>query len=67
MCPQLSSVEIFCESIACQRDNVTPKSHSFPSQVSTSTYTRQVHEVPSGKMVTEQSVFERITWATWTR
>ncbi|TNN32007.1 Echinoderm microtubule-associated protein-like 6 [Liparis tanakae] len=36
-------------------------------QVSTSTYTRQVHEVPSGRMVTEQSVFERITWATWTR
>uniref|UniRef100_A0A4W6DSW6 EMAP like 6 n=1 Tax=Lates calcarifer TaxID=8187 RepID=A0A4W6DSW6_LATCA len=35
-------------------------------QVSTSTYTRQVHEVPSGKIVTEQSVLERITWATWT-
>ncbi|KAA8578092.1 hypothetical protein FQN60_011516, partial [Etheostoma spectabile] len=35
-------------------------------QVSSSTYTRQVHEVPSGKMVSEQSVSERITWATWT-
>lgn len=35
-------------------------------QVSTSTYTRQVHEVPSGKIVTEQPVVERITWATWT-
>ncbi|XP_068177719.1 echinoderm microtubule-associated protein-like 6 isoform X2 [Antennarius striatus] len=35
-------------------------------QVSTSTYTRQVHEVPSGKIVTEQSVCEKITWATWT-
>ncbi|KAM7394852.1 hypothetical protein PAMP_021632 [Pampus punctatissimus] len=35
-------------------------------QVSTSTYTRQVHEVPSGKVVTEPLVIERITWATWT-
>ncbi|XP_034721974.1 echinoderm microtubule-associated protein-like 6, partial [Etheostoma cragini] len=35
-------------------------------QVSGSTYTRQVHEVPSGKMVSDQSVSERITWATWT-
>uniref|UniRef100_UPI003AAE605C echinoderm microtubule-associated protein-like 6 n=1 Tax=Centroberyx gerrardi TaxID=166262 RepID=UPI003AAE605C len=35
-------------------------------QVSTSTYSRQVHEVPSGKIVTEQPVIERITWATWT-
>ncbi|MEQ2182164.1 Echinoderm microtubule-associated protein-like 6, partial [Goodea atripinnis] len=35
-------------------------------QVSTSTYTRQVHEVPSGKMVTELPTIERITWATWT-
>ncbi|KAG8014924.1 Echinoderm microtubule-associated protein-like 6 [Nibea albiflora] len=35
-------------------------------QVCTSTYTRQVHEVPSGKIITEQCVFERITWATWT-
>lgn len=38
-----------------------------PFQVSTSTYTRQVHQVPSGKIVTEQSIIERITWATWTR
>lgn len=37
------------------------------SQVSTGTYNRQVHEVPSGKMVTEQAIIERITWATWTR
>lgn len=36
-------------------------------QVSSSSYTRQVHEVPSGRMVTEQPVVERITWATWTR
>uniref|UniRef100_A0AAZ3QS25 Echinoderm microtubule-associated protein-like 6 n=1 Tax=Oncorhynchus tshawytscha TaxID=74940 RepID=A0AAZ3QS25_ONCTS len=35
-------------------------------EVSTGTYSRQVHEVPSGKMVAEQSVIERITWATWT-
>ncbi|XP_051939881.1 echinoderm microtubule-associated protein-like 6 isoform X6 [Hippocampus zosterae] len=35
-------------------------------QVSTSTYARQVHEVPSGKMVTEAALVERITWATWT-
>lgn len=37
------------------------------SQVSTSTYTRQVHEVPSGKVITDQPVLDRITWATWTR
>uniref|UniRef100_A0A3P8TGD9 EMAP like 6 n=1 Tax=Amphiprion percula TaxID=161767 RepID=A0A3P8TGD9_AMPPE len=35
-------------------------------QVSTSTYTRQVHEVPSGKIVTELPAIERITWASWT-
>uniref|UniRef100_A0A3Q1EQL2 EMAP like 6 n=1 Tax=Acanthochromis polyacanthus TaxID=80966 RepID=A0A3Q1EQL2_9TELE len=35
-------------------------------QVSTSTYTRQVHEVPSGKIVTELTAIERITWASWT-
>ncbi|KAM6977453.1 echinoderm microtubule-associated protein-like 6 [Aplochiton taeniatus] len=35
-------------------------------QVSTGSYVRQVHEVPSGKVVTEPSVIERITWATWT-
>uniref|UniRef100_A0A3Q2YV67 EMAP like 6 n=1 Tax=Hippocampus comes TaxID=109280 RepID=A0A3Q2YV67_HIPCM len=35
-------------------------------QVSTSTYARQVHEVPSGKMLTEAALVERITWATWT-
>uniref|UniRef100_A0A3Q4I110 HELP domain-containing protein n=1 Tax=Neolamprologus brichardi TaxID=32507 RepID=A0A3Q4I110_NEOBR len=36
------------------------------SQVSTSTYTRQVHEVPSGKVITDQPILDRITWATWT-
>uniref|UniRef100_A0A3Q2VUR1 EMAP like 6 n=1 Tax=Haplochromis burtoni TaxID=8153 RepID=A0A3Q2VUR1_HAPBU len=35
-------------------------------QVSTSTYTRQVHEVPSGKVITDQPILDRITWATWT-
>ncbi|KAM4607535.1 echinoderm microtubule-associated protein-like 6 isoform 3-T3 [Polymixia lowei] len=35
-------------------------------QVSTGSYKRQVHEVPSGKMVTDQTVIDRITWATWT-
>lgn len=35
-------------------------------QVSTSTYTRQVHEVPSGKVITDQPILERVTWATWT-
>ncbi|XP_034150083.1 echinoderm microtubule-associated protein-like 6 isoform X2 [Esox lucius] len=35
-------------------------------EVSTGTYSRQVHEVPSGKLLVEQSVTERITWATWT-
>lgn len=38
-----------------------------PFQVSTGSYKRQVHEVPSGKIVTEQVIADRITWATWTR
>ncbi|KAK6293731.1 hypothetical protein J4Q44_G00360570 [Coregonus suidteri] len=36
------------------------------TEVSTGNYKRQVHEMPSGKMVAEQSVIDRITWATWT-
>lgn len=36
-------------------------------QVSTGAYKRQVHEVPLGKQVTEASVIEKITWASWTR
>uniref|UniRef100_A0A671R5K6 HELP domain-containing protein n=1 Tax=Sinocyclocheilus anshuiensis TaxID=1608454 RepID=A0A671R5K6_9TELE len=35
-------------------------------EVSTGSYKRQVHEVPSGKIVTEQALIDRITWATWT-
>ncbi|KAM9313939.1 echinoderm microtubule-associated protein-like 6 [Pholidichthys leucotaenia] len=35
-------------------------------QVSTSTYTRQVHQVPTGRMVTDPAILDRITWATWT-
>ncbi|XP_057217479.1 echinoderm microtubule-associated protein-like 6 isoform X1 [Triplophysa rosa] len=35
-------------------------------EVSTGSYKRQMHEVPSGKMVTEQFLIDRITWATWT-
>ncbi|XP_041958628.1 echinoderm microtubule-associated protein-like 6 [Alosa sapidissima] len=34
--------------------------------VSTGMYKRQVHEVPNGKVVSEQAVIDRITWATWT-
>lgn len=36
-------------------------------QVSTGSYKRQVHDVPNGKIVTEQIIADRITWATWTR
>ncbi|XP_031434832.1 echinoderm microtubule-associated protein-like 6 isoform X2 [Clupea harengus] len=35
-------------------------------EVSTGAYKRQVHEVPSGKMVQDQFVTDRITWASWT-
>ncbi|KAI1896973.1 hypothetical protein AGOR_G00100430 [Albula goreensis] len=35
-------------------------------QVATGAYKRQVHQVPSGKLVSEQAVIDRITWATWT-
>jgi len=36
-------------------------------QVSTGAYKRQVFEVPSGKVVNDQTTIDRITWATWTR
>uniref|UniRef100_A0A8C4H6J2 EMAP like 6 n=1 Tax=Dicentrarchus labrax TaxID=13489 RepID=A0A8C4H6J2_DICLA len=35
-------------------------------QVSTGAYKRQVFEVPSGKLVSDQTIIDRITWATWT-
>ncbi|XP_065115366.1 echinoderm microtubule-associated protein-like 6 isoform X2 [Paramisgurnus dabryanus] len=35
-------------------------------EVSTGSYKRQIHEVPSGKIVTDQLLIDRITWATWT-
>ncbi|XP_069464337.1 echinoderm microtubule-associated protein-like 6 isoform X1 [Ambystoma mexicanum] len=35
-------------------------------QVSTGAYKRQVHEVPSGKLISDAAFVERITWATWT-
>ncbi|KAM9364927.1 echinoderm microtubule-associated protein-like 6 [Pholidichthys leucotaenia] len=35
-------------------------------QVSTGAYRRLVFEVPSGRMVSEQTAVDRITWATWT-
>lgn len=44
-----------------------PVTFVFLLQVSSSSYSRQVYEVPSGKMVSEQSLIEKITWATWTR
>ncbi|KAH0620443.1 hypothetical protein JD844_020897 [Phrynosoma platyrhinos] len=34
--------------------------------VSTGSYKRQVYEVPSGKQLLDQTVIDRITWATWT-
>lgn len=41
--------------------------HWWLRQVSTGTYKQQVHEVATGKRVTEQAIVEKITWATWTR
>uniref|UniRef100_A0A8C4SLW8 EMAP like 5 n=1 Tax=Erpetoichthys calabaricus TaxID=27687 RepID=A0A8C4SLW8_ERPCA len=35
-------------------------------QVSTGAYKRLVYAVPSGKLVSDQAVIDRITWATWT-
>ncbi|XP_053730292.1 echinoderm microtubule-associated protein-like 6 isoform X1 [Synchiropus splendidus] len=35
-------------------------------QVSSGAYTRQVFEIPSGKLVSDQVLMDRITWATWT-
>ncbi|KAG6934966.1 echinoderm microtubule associated protein like 5, partial [Chelydra serpentina] len=35
-------------------------------QVSTGSYKRQVYEVPLGKQLMDQTVIDRITWATWT-
>nr|XP_021335612.1 echinoderm microtubule-associated protein-like 6 [Danio rerio] len=35
-------------------------------EVSTGSYKRQIHEVPSGKLVSDQALMDRITWASWT-
>ncbi|KAM3606890.1 uncharacterized protein V6R79_025142 [Siganus canaliculatus] len=35
-------------------------------QVSSGAYQRQVFEVPSGKLLSDQTAIDRITWATWT-
>nr|XP_034963441.1 echinoderm microtubule-associated protein-like 5 isoform X5 [Zootoca vivipara] len=35
-------------------------------KVSTGSYKRQVYEVPSGKQLLDQTVIDRITWASWT-
>uniref|UniRef100_G3Q8V6 EMAP like 6 n=1 Tax=Gasterosteus aculeatus aculeatus TaxID=481459 RepID=G3Q8V6_GASAC len=56
----------YCKDIAGAVIQIDFSADSKHVQVSTNTYTRQVHEVPSGKIVTEQTVLERITWATWT-
>lgn len=41
--------------------------HTGYVQVSSGVYKRQVFEVPSGKLLNDQSIIDRITWATWTR
>ncbi|KAK1798480.1 hypothetical protein P4O66_006772, partial [Electrophorus voltai] len=55
-----------CSSRLFAATTVTRAFSLLPLQVSTGCYKRQVHEVPSGKTVTEQAVADRITWATWT-
>ncbi|XP_061915415.1 echinoderm microtubule-associated protein-like 6 isoform X1 [Entelurus aequoreus] len=41
-------------------------SDSTHIQVCTGAYKRLVFELPSGKLLTEQNVIDRITWASWT-
>jgi len=46
-------------------DNVHPGNFLF--QVSTGAYVHQVFSVPSGEMVNDPAVINKITWASWTR
>ncbi|XP_040207585.1 echinoderm microtubule-associated protein-like 6 isoform X1 [Rana temporaria] len=56
----------YCKDIASFVIQMDFSADSKYIQVATGAYKRQVHEVPSGKQITETAHIERITWATWT-
>uniref|UniRef100_A0AAQ4RNR3 EMAP like 6 n=2 Tax=Gasterosteus aculeatus aculeatus TaxID=481459 RepID=A0AAQ4RNR3_GASAC len=57
---------VYCSDIAAFILQLDFSADSCYIQVSTGEYKRQVFEVPSGKLVVDQTVIDRITWATWT-
>ncbi|GLD62631.1 echinoderm microtubule-associated protein-like 6 isoform X1 [Lates japonicus] len=57
---------IYCSDIPAFILQLDFSADSCYIQVSTGVYKRQVFEVPSGKLVSDQTVIDRITWATWT-
>nr|XP_019940288.1 PREDICTED: echinoderm microtubule-associated protein-like 5 [Paralichthys olivaceus] len=63
--PQLNRINC-CRDIPSFVMQMDFSADSTSVQISTGTYKRLVYEVPSGKPVTEQSLIDRITWASWT-
>uniref|UniRef100_A0A6Q2YHA2 EMAP like 5 n=1 Tax=Esox lucius TaxID=8010 RepID=A0A6Q2YHA2_ESOLU len=63
--PQLNRINC-CRDIPSFVMQMDFSADSCHVQISTGAYKRLVYEVPSGKQVTEQSVIDRITWASWT-
>ncbi|XP_034041299.1 echinoderm microtubule-associated protein-like 6 [Thalassophryne amazonica] len=63
--PSLSRL-VYCSDIPAFILQLDFSADSCYVQVSTGAYQRRVFEVPSGKPVSDPSVIDRITWATWT-
>ncbi|XP_068597059.1 echinoderm microtubule-associated protein-like 6 [Brachionichthys hirsutus] len=57
---------LYCSNIPAFVMQLDFSADSCYIQVSTGAYKRQVFEVPSGKLMVDQTVIDRITWATWT-
>ncbi|KAI9533540.1 Echinoderm microtubule-associated protein-like 6 [Dissostichus eleginoides] len=63
--PTLSRL-VYCSDLPAFILQLDFSADSCHIQVSTGAYKRQVFEVPSGKSVSDQTIIDRITWATWT-
>ncbi|XP_072293600.1 echinoderm microtubule-associated protein-like 6 isoform X2 [Eucyclogobius newberryi] len=63
--PSLSRL-IYCSDIPACILQLDFSADSAFIQISTGAYKRLVFEAPSGKLVIDQNVIDRITWASWT-
>ncbi|XP_047458383.1 echinoderm microtubule-associated protein-like 6 isoform X2 [Mugil cephalus] len=57
---------VYCSDLPASVLQMDFSADSQHIQVSTGAYQRRVLEVPSGKLVSDQTTIDRITWATWT-